>query len=390
MKNAIIVIGYNNVKALSRLLLSLNRAEYEGDRIPLIISIDKSENTDVLKTAKEFQWQHGKKEIRTFQERQGLQKHVMSCGEYLQKYDALFVFEDDTFAAQSYYQFGKNCIEFYKENERVAGIALYSPAWNQNANFPFEPVKSKYDTYFMQYAPSLGQIWFKNPWFDFMAWYEEHKDLFDRERNPDIPAILYTWGKHSWLKYHIAYCAMKKKYFVFPYCSYTTDFVETGTHFTKNITRFQVNLIQGRIETFHLAPFSENAVRYDAFLENEQLKDFYRKKGMQVKTDLYGCQNIAGKDRFVLTTQSLPFEVVDKMSLQLRPHELNVFMEMEGNGIYLYDTSKKVKKAPEKRNDFYLKRWDYYMKDRFLMLNEILPVCLNKAGSLLGSFKKKR
>ena len=385
---AIVVICYNKVDSLLRLLESLNRADYGEDEPTLIISIDKSDNPRVEKTAQEFEWYHGEKKIRTFSERQGLRKHVLSCGAYLHVYDALYVFEDDTLAAESYYQFGKRCIEFYKENESIAGIALYSPAWNQNANFPFEPIRNQYDTYFMQYAPSWGQIWLKKPWLDFIEWYQNNQRLFEIKENNDIPSILYSWGENSWLKYHVAYCAIKKKYFVYPYCSYTTDFVEKGTHFVQNITRFQVNLIQGRIKELCLAPFNDEAVYYNAFFENEQIRQFYQKKNIKVKVDLYGCQSVSPNMGFILTTQNLPFQVIEEYALQLRPVELNVLMKIEGKGIFLYDTSKKVSKAPEKRSNFYVRRWDYFMKDRFFMWNEIIPLCVAKAANLLRSFSK--
>ena len=387
-KSAIIAIGYNNPRALVRLLDSLNRADYGTDAVPLIISLDHSGNDEVEKAAKEFQWQHGEKKIRTFAERQGLRKHVMSCGEYLHEYDALYVFEDDTLAAESFYQFGEACIEFYAHNERIAGISLYSHAWNQNANFPFEPIKNQYDTYFMQYAPSWGQIWMKESWFDFIEWYHDNRQLFDTGKNSQIPEVLYSWGDNSWLKYHIAYCAIKKKYFVYPYSSYSTDFVEKGTHFVSNIARFQVNLIQGKKDSFFLAPFSEEAVCYNAFFENEQIAQLYQKKHMDVTVDLYGCQTIVPNSGFVFTTRNLPYEIIDEFALQLRPLDLNVLMKLKGSGIYLYDTSKKVKKAPAKKRNFYVKRWDYFMKDRFLMLNEILPLSIVKMENLFRSLGK--
>lgn len=382
-KSAIVVIGYNNSGALERLLNSLNTADYENDQIPLIISLDKSDNSEVETVANEFQWKHGNKEIRTFEKRQGLKKHVLSCGEYLHIYDALYVFEDDTLAAESYYQYGKSCIEYYEKDERIAGIALYSPAWNQNANFPFEPIQSQYDTYFMKLAPSLGQIWLKKPWFDFIEWYQDNLDIFEKERDTDIPNMLYTWGKDSWLKYHIAYCAVKRKYIVYPYCSYVTDFVEHGTHFVKNLTRFQVNLFQGRKDFFNFAPLTEDSVCYDSFFENEQIIHFYKKKNIEVQVDLYGCQTITQNKRFVLTTQNLPYQVVEEFALQLRPFDLNVLMKMKGKGIFLYDMTKPAKKKPSIRGDFYVKRWDYFMRDRFMMWNEILPLCNAKIRNLL-------
>ena len=381
-KSAVVVIGYNNPKALARLLNSLSRAYYGNDTIPLIISLDHSGNSAVERTAKEFEWHYGTKEIRTFTERQGLKKHILSCGEYLHQYDALYVFEDDTFVAESFYQFGKACIKFYAQNENIAGIALYSPAWNQNANFPFEAIRNQYDTYFMKLAPSWGQIWLKESWFDFIDWYRDNQKIFEEERNESIPDMLYTWGENSWLKYHIAYCALKKKYFVYPYCSYTTDFGEQGAHFLNNLSRFQVSLIQGEKQNFYFAPLTGDSICYDAFMENEWIINYYKQKDMEVQLDLYGSQVAAQSKRFMLTTQNLPYQVIEEFALQLRPLELNVLKEIKGKGIFLYDTTKPVKKTPDRRGNFYIKRWDYFMRDRFLMWNEILPLCNAKMRNL--------
>lgn len=388
-QSAIIAIGYNNVKSLVRLLDSLNRADYGDNEVTLIISIDYSGKNDVEMAAKKFCWLHGEKELRIYDTRQGLRKHVLSCGEYFEKYEALYIFEDDVLAAESFYKYGEACIEFYAADKRIAGISLYSPTWNQNANFPFEPIRTGYDTYFGQFAPSWGQIWLKEAWQDFEVWYQNNLDFFEREENIYIPKILYQWKESSWLKYHIAYCVINNKYYVYPYYSYTTDFVEKGgTHFEQNLTRFQANLFYGKIEKYRFATLNNDSVCYDAFFENVQLLQKYKRKNMDVTIDLYGCKDIASDSGLALTTQNLSFAVVEEFAMQLRPLDLNVLMELDGTDIYLYDTSKRGEKRTKKRKNFYLKRWDYFMLDRFLMMNEIMPISFAKAANLVRQLTK--
>ena len=62
MEIAIVVVAYNRVGSMSRLLYSLEKASYPaGKNIPLIISVDKS-NTDVVERyADDFRWQFGEK-----------------------------------------------------------------------------------------------------------------------------------------------------------------------------------------------------------------------------------------------------------------------------------------------------------------------------------------
>jgi len=118
-KPAIVVVAYNRPNSLKRILQSISLANYNSQKdIPLIISIDKATNEDeVVKVAKEFKWNFGKKEIRTFKERQGLRKHVIQCGDLSIKYGAAIILEDDLFVSPNYYNYIVNALDFY-ENSR--------------------------------------------------------------------------------------------------------------------------------------------------------------------------------------------------------------------------------------------------------------------------------
>ncbi|NMD70181.1 hypothetical protein HHO41_07745 [Bacillus sp. DNRA2] len=98
MKNiAIVVVAYNRVNSLSRLLTSLKRANYFGLHTPLIISIDKSQNKDVAICANNFEWPFGEKHVIEHPNRLGLRNHVLFCGNLSRDYDAVVVLEDDCF-----------------------------------------------------------------------------------------------------------------------------------------------------------------------------------------------------------------------------------------------------------------------------------------------------
>lgn len=392
-KTALIAIGYNNEIGIKRLLNSLENACYGNDTVTLIISIDKSNNNEVEKIAELFCWSHGEKQIRIFSKRQGLKKHILSCGDFFEQYDSLFIFEDDIVASPYFYEYGKKCISFYQGKPEIEGIALYSHQWNQNANFPFEPIKKEFDTYYAQYAPSWGQIWFRETWMNFIKWYEENRNIFEDEYNPEIPYNLYKWGNNSWLKYYIAYCALKKRYFVYPYFSYTTAFVTKSTHFINDITRYQVNLALGKTDHIKLDPFDEDSVCYDVFFENMGLNKEIGCEKDDVCIDLYGTKRNYSEYKYILSTQILPFEIRKKYSLQFWPADMNIIMnESTGEGIYLYDTliTEKVKKKKRKKEQI-VRKWNYFMRDRFLTIEEIGPVCGQKIQNFLRLilFKKK-
>ena len=63
---ALIVVGYNRCDSLKRLVGSLQKADYLGDRVDLIFSIDNAGTDTVERYAKTVQWPHGQKIIRTF------------------------------------------------------------------------------------------------------------------------------------------------------------------------------------------------------------------------------------------------------------------------------------------------------------------------------------
>lgn len=61
---AIIVVAYNRPQSLSRLLWSLQAADYTGfANIPLIISIDYSGDDKCEAIASRFDWKHGEKKL---------------------------------------------------------------------------------------------------------------------------------------------------------------------------------------------------------------------------------------------------------------------------------------------------------------------------------------
>lgn len=384
---AIVVVAYNSRMRLNRLLNSLSLAHYDNKNISLIISIDNSGQKDVEKLAEDFEWKYGTKIIRTFEERQGLRKHIISCGDYLEKYEAIIVLEDDLLVSPQFFRFARKCIEKYQYNLSIAGISLYSPQWNYDANLPFEPLKDRYDTYFIQYAQSWGQIWLRDQWKDFFLWYQKNEQYFENEKTNKLPENLFLWGKNSWLKYHIAYCAEKDKYFVYPYYSFTSCFSEEGAHISTSITRFHSRLMINSIDNYELSPFDDNAIKYDVFFESQQLERYMRENLEDtVAVDIYG-RKLAGKSKgYILSSKLLEYQIIREYGLQLRPPELNVILNVVGKGLFLYDTHVKTKNVANK-NQQILRVWNYFFKDRFLLMNEIVPVSTQKFKNLLKSLK---
>ncbi len=334
MKIAVVAIAYNRLNSIKRLLNSLSGADYCNEKIDLIISIDKSDTTVVEDYADEYYWPFGEKIVRKHKDNLGLRKHILSQGEAFETYDALVILEDDIIVSPAFYKYGKQAIMQYCDNDQIAGISLYSYPLNYQNNNIFEPYKTGYDVYFMQTAVSWGQIWLKNQWKAFYKWYLNNTDF---KMSADIPPVLFNWKK-SWLKYHTRYCIENDKYFVFPYYSFSSNCCDIGVHAIAKYNSYQTVLQTDLRRSLILPKLLDDAACYDSFFENIAC---YNALGMN-KNIL--CLDINGQHkeyhkRYILTTKLLNYKILKSYGLFLRPIEANVLADINGNEIYLYDSS---------------------------------------------------
>lgn len=351
MKIGICIIAYNRINSLKRVLLSIENAIYT-ESVPLIISIDKSDTDNVEKYAYNYNWLHGEKRVITHTENLGLRKHVLKCGELLNEFDALIVLEDDVYVAENYFQYAKQCVENFKDNNNIAGISLYSFPINYHNSHPFSPLKSDSDIYLMQNAQSWGQVWMKNQWESFIEWYNLHNEEFSIK--PHLPNSICSWPKSSWLKYHTRYCIECNKYFVYPYISLSTCFSEVGAHTNNTSTLIQTPLLYGKKEKYN---FNYKTI-YDSFFENEEIYKILNIQKDNLCIDFYYEKKNRQNKRFWLTRKILPYKIIKSYSLQLKPYELNIIKEIEGHELFLYDTTEKRNSIKVQHHE---KLWEFYM-----------------------------
>ena len=333
---AIVAVGYNRPRSLQRLLQSLHAAEYDGDKVPLIISIDHSGNKEVAAVAEAFEWRHGEKQVVVQQERLGLRKHIIRCGNYSLVYGGVIVLEDDLFVSPWFYQYTKQALQKYEHESRIAGISLYSHLWNVTSDRPFQPVEDGTDAYFFQFAQSWGQAWSKQMWSRFIAWYEQQEDTVSSQDR--LPHSVVQWPESSWLKYFIKYLVQSGKFFVYPRISLTTNFGDIGQHAKISSTSYQVPLQYGLKQTFHFPDFHDHAVRYDVFFERIGLGGLCAVPDEELCVDLYGEKGKDSSKRYWLTMEQAEYRKLASYGLQLRPHEMNVIYAIPGDDLYLYDT----------------------------------------------------
>lgn len=362
-KLALVAVGYNRVKSMQRLLESLERAGYAGDTIELYISLDKAKTNDVVDLANTFKWTHGEKHVLTYPERLGLRNHILKCGDLLENYDAIAIFEDDIVASDGFYNYMKQSVDFYYEDNNIAGISLYSNTWNEFACAPFIPDHSEYDTYYFQFAESRGQIWLKNQWKSFKDWYLEHQD--EALKSENIPSSMCQWPSSSWKKYHVKYCVDNNKYFVYPYISLATCYSDIGTHNRRTDTFIQVALHHGSKKNY-IFPKNEDtsAVFYDVFYERKKISGYD-----ECCVDLYGIKKWYEGKRFLISSEHLPYRILKKFGAQLKPQEANIQCNVEGVSFYLYDTNVPAKVIKYKNLvTLFRYRFDVYDHTKVLLL----------------------
>lgn len=340
---AIVIIAYNRPASLQRLLDSITNAYYPGGlSIPLIISVDKSDSPEVAKIAADYIWEHGDKSVRLQEENLGLKRHVLKCGDITGEYDGIIMLEDDLYVSPSFYMYALAALNYSKTDKKICGISLYNHRLNVHAREPFEAVDDGYDNYYIQLASSWGQAFSRDHWKGFKDWYCLHKD--ENITADNVPENISSWSDKSWLKYYIKYLIDTDSYFLYPRISYTTNFGDEGTHADSGVNDLQVPLAgirrYGQIDLC-FSDISQSGAVYDAYFENIRLKDCLREEIRDdVTIDLYGRKQAASYNRYVLTSNALPYRMVECFGRRLRPLDANILYKAEGKDFFLYDTDK--------------------------------------------------
>jgi Glycosyl transferase family 2 len=340
VKPVIVIAAYSRANSLNRLLSSIENANYPSNDIKLIISLDGGASAEVLDVAKRFKFSNGNVEVVTREKNIGLKNHILWCGDQSLLHGTVIVLEDDLYVDPYFYMYSEAALEFYKGDEVVAGVALYSQRYNEYARLPFEPLFNGYSNYFMQVACSWGQAWTARQWSAFKNWYEKTtpNDIDNCVRLPDT---VKHWPDSSWKKYFSAYIAYTNKYFVYPYLSYSTNCSDAGgVHLNKVFNYFQVPMAAGirTPDEFKFCFPDQSSVKYDAFMEpiNPTWLEFMNIQSYGIEFDFYGLKSIALlKEKVWCVTSKKCIKQELKISLRYKPVEMNLLNcdDQEGSSI---------------------------------------------------------
>ncbi len=336
MKNAyhpvVVVAAYNRSDSLTRVLSSLAAAHYP-DNVKLVISIDNNgANQHVVDVAKSFRWEFGEKEVIYHPERLGLRKHILKCGDLSLKYGAIILLEDDLYVSPYFYDYTLKSLDYYADEPKLGGISIYSLPFAEANKLPFQPLEDNSDVFFMQMASSYGQCWTAKHWEDFKKWYDTNPDL---KAIDGLPFKIKNWTESSWKKYYIGYLIVHDKYFVFPRQSYTTNFNDPGENLIMRSLYVQVP-IQLFDREVKFVPFADSKNIYDAYSEITPSclnRLTHVLEGYDYDVDLYGKKDYLSKP-YVLTTRPVK-QFIKGFERSMKPHEMNVIMNIKGEEIFL-------------------------------------------------------
>lgn len=362
-RNAIVVVGYNRIKSITRLLNSLLSAEY-SEEVPLVISIDCSGDTEVYQKAIDFEWPFGNKYVNIQTERLGLKNHIYFCGGLSEFFKSVTILEDDLYVSKCFYKYVSNAVEEYGQDGNIAGISLYKNEHNGFNSLPMTFLKDGADVFAYQSTGTWGETFTWQMWQNFTLWLSSWDEDFSKV---DMYQEIKRWKK-AWSKYYEAYIILNNKYFIYPFLSVCTNFSDAGTHVSNDIVSnaYQVELLFKSID--YRMPAFENLLKYDTYAQFIGIDKYI---GGKVIMDLYGNrENIIYKDNYVLSVNVLPYKIIKSFGIRLRPIELNVIYGIEGEGIYLYDTSqygsnRDLPNPSLVQADYYLRSFDFRKLSRY-------------------------
>ncbi|MEH6679314.1 MAG: glycosyltransferase [Sediminicola sp.] len=350
----IVVVAYNRAKSLTRLLKSISNANYNGLSVPLFISIDRAENNqDVLKIAQDFQWAYGRKEVIYNDVNLGLRKHIIKCASISKTYGSVIVLEDDLYVSPCFYVYALQALKFSVDKNYISGISLYNHQLNVHKGVNFSAMEDGYDNWYFQFASSWGQAWTSSQFEEFLNWYQKQSNPLIKTE--EVPDYVISWSDKSWLKYYISYLVETNKYFLYPKISLSTNFSDAGTHVGNDSTAYQVPMLGVNTKEFNFSTLEESNSIYDSFYENIKISKHLNIADEHLCIDLAGYRKKYNK-RFIITPKVLDFKIIKSYSRSLKPIECNIFDDITGSDIFLYDSEIHIKNSyvdHKKRQIFY-------------------------------------
>jgi hypothetical protein len=329
----IIVLGYKRLYSLQRLFVSLLGAAttYEKDKpLHLIFSIDPGGDEAVEHFCRNIFSSHFDITIIVHEKHLGPDKHNLWAMQQAETYHSVVILEDDTMVSPSIFYYARQSLNFYRDDEQVAGISLYNYERNEVCNYPFLKVNVGFDNYFYMKASSRGLLLTKEQWLRF-------KNHASTNNNIDIPQRYLSWSDDIWEKQFNIYLIRENKFWVYPRVSMTTNFGDLGTHVNREIYRhaFQTSMQHGVQKQFNFSELKNSGAVYDAYGEAVKIHGF---EEQEITCDVLGERDLSKiKTKYILTTRQCS-QWIEGYSMDLTPPELNLVHNLKGEDMKVTET----------------------------------------------------
>lgn len=360
MKPVIVVNAFRRPLSLQRLLKSLLLANIEQDT-HIVFSLEYGAADEVVKQVTEFKWPYGNKTILTKDEKLGLINHFIFCGDLTAKYGTIIYLEDDLFVGTDFQKYTHAVLAAYGDEQQLAGFSLNALWFNGYLHQPFRPVDDGNPCFFLQVPWYQGQVYTARQWQHFRDWYNNYKGVnHTLQMHPVFKNYQLT---DDWFPVKTQYLIETGNYYCFPRVAQCVNFGDKGTHFKNKTDFFQTEL------ALHFADskfkgFADSLAVYDSFFEllpsrfkvlASELMD------IDFEADLNATKDISLVTSEYLITPVKPVKYLRKYALDMRPQELNIVYNIEGEYFYLAKR-KDIPGAAARNNIFYNQ---FYYHNRF-------------------------
>jgi hypothetical protein len=217
------VLTWKRSSSLRPLLKSLQQADYEGDKVDLVIHLDGGFSRDTLQVAEKQLWAFGEKRLVKKTENGGLERSWFSATEPQGEHDRALILEDDLEVSPQFYRWLKTAWSKYgpgsaSELPDLAGISL-----ERQMNVPEKPARSmhidnNFEPYLYKLVGSHGFSPHPHHWGKFLSWVQSSFQKVD----VSVPGLVTTdwWNqggrKGMWTQYFIWWCEKEKLFTLYP------------------------------------------------------------------------------------------------------------------------------------------------------------------------------
>ena len=265
------VLTFDRFQSLSRLLTSLNEANYDGDAsVAFEIAIDLpanmsneevvEKNQKVLQVAQAFQWRHGSSEVIMQTSHKGLVgQWTTGWQPAASNLEVLLVLEDDTAVSPHFYLWTKKMIQTYYLDPEQYDPRMFGFALQLQHTILGETLKERYGSrkvhdlvpsesmlFRYQLVGTWGGVFFPQHWREFVTWLREKQfqpasgtSNLPVPFKPCVPSVLSNewWANKTskvWSQWFIRFAYEQGWYNV--YTNFPADPAQSSPSFESNQT----------------------------------------------------------------------------------------------------------------------------------------------------------